>query len=235
MSLQFGIQVIILFVAWFAVCRLVEHYWANETKDRKIHLTFFSSPLNTVLVIMTIGLPALLGFTGFLYKNRPAADYSSLFAALVAFLLVLLIAFWISFSLLQKGNEQDAVQLSLSKNNADGTPNKKRELRFIKGMGAMYGLLLVGFCYIAFFFLFELQLPAKETSTSSSATIYLLKPPLTMNISRSEVESRWGEPTTYNSATRLYWYQTSDSDISLEFDGDGNLMKIEETRKGARP
>lgn len=137
----FWVGLAILVVAW-VLAWLLSWGLNRGSGERQIHLSFFSNPVSDLLAIIAFGLPALVGVTASLYRNQPEADYSSLLTSIVGLLLVIAIAFWLTFSLLSKANCTEVVKLQLPK-----------ERHFITAMGVIYALMFVVFSFSIKFFL----------------------------------------------------------------------------------
>ena len=215
---------LILAIGWALAC-VVSRVLNQQTGSRSIHLAYFSNPVSNLLAIVAIGLPALVGVTASLYKDQPGRDYSALLTSIVGLLLVIAIAFWLTFSLLSKGTNTEVVCLNLPK-----------ERYFLTSLGVIYMLMFVVFFFSVKFFLFDFSLQAVQAADRRQpATVILRRPSIALEMTRSGIERAWGEPTTYNSATRKWFYESTGSDVLLEFDKDWKLMRIEETRKRRNP
>jgi len=131
------------------------------------------------------------------------------------------VAFWLTFALLRKGSGKEIVTIEIPK-----------DIHYIAAMGMMYALMLMGLFYGTAYFLFELPSATKQsTAVTLSPSVVLNKPPLKMDLSRGDVERLWGEPSTYDSLSRRFEYDSQGSKIYLEFDRDWKLAKIQEIRK----
>lgn len=188
-------------------------YEYRGSPERSVRTTYFTTPANSALSTVGIIIPALAGLFTFLYSTSPGHSYSSLLAAIAFFFMVLLLAVWLTFSLMKKAKADENITLRFPK-----------DRRFITSIGLMQVFLLISLLYLAIFLLVELPVPARK----APGTALLAKSMVKVGQTRSEVEHLWGTPSSSSSITE---YKNDRSTFRLFFDASGRLGKIENIKE----
>jgi hypothetical protein len=220
MTLKFWIEIGIAGLLCFIVYIAVRVY--NQTGKKDIKVDYFRIPTSNVLVVLGLLVPIMVALASYLYVNNPEAKYSSLLATIVVMFVVLGVAIWETFALLQKGQTADTVTIKL--------PGDRR---YITGMGLMYALLLLSLFYFAMFFLFELpaRSVASEPQALGQAGYQLMKPSARIDQTKDEILRVWGQPSAEDVGNRTLRYESDHSVIRLTFDENQKLVEINDRRK----
>lgn len=221
LNLKFGISTLISFTLLYLIGWSAKYFYKNAG-TRTFSPDFVKEPTSNSLTIIGLLIPILVGVSSFFYINQPSGDYAFIWVGIFLFLITLLTAIWISFSVLRLVNSQNTITL-----------NFPQDIRYIVALGIMYGSLIVGLIFVVIFFLFDLPSNSKtpDTIAQNSSTIYLSHPKVDVNLTKNEVETLWGVPDEVQNQGTMWKYQGLESIFYLEFDSSGSLSRIVEERK----
>ncbi len=221
-TLEFLVELIIIIV-WGIIIYLGVRYYNSDKKTKDIRADFIRVPTNNTLVVIGILVPIFVALAAYLYTKNPQGSYASLLASITLMFFILILAIWQTYAILKKATTQDYIQLEMPE-----------DRRYITCMGLMYGYLILGLIYFAYFFLVELTPPPSTTLSTSVAiqsnVFYIGKPRINLDQSRDELIKSWGTPKTQNSQNTELTYESSKSKIRFVIDNKGNVIEIHETK-----
>lgn len=215
---EIAIAVAIGLVIYCATCCI---YPSNVNKNITKKADGFRIPINNTLVILGLLVPVLMTSAAYFYLKYPTTKIESLLATITLMFIILCLAIFLNFSLLQKTDDNDKITLKM--------PND-RYFMFIKGL--LYSYLVLGLLYFAIFFLFEIKPPlAKETieKADHKGCYFLEKSKLNLYQSKDDVLKIWGEPSSDKDNKLTYVLEYSV--LVLTFDENQYLVEINEKRR----
>jgi hypothetical protein len=205
----------IIAVVWFFVLCFASKYYSKALNGttRSLKADYLKTPTATALTVLGLLLPILVALTSYLYATRPSVDYGSLLTTIVLYFIVLIIAIWETFAILKKAGENDVIAIIYP-----------RDRRFITGLGLMYGGLLLGLFYFAYFFLFEIRSASAPSPQPPTANQLVRRPALLLEMSRDEVRRAWGTPA--RSPGNSDEYEGDRCRFVVTYDGSGKIQKL---------
>jgi hypothetical protein len=222
-SLTVAVELLIAAV-WATTLWLASRYYSKPLKGKTVKLKsdYLKTPTSNALTVLGLVVPLLVALTSYLYASRPDADYGSLLSTIILYFGVLILAIWETFALLKKATPDDTIELLY--------PDDRR---FVTGLGLMYGMLVLGLGYFAFFFLFEIRPTVQNPPTTPQqvqAFPYLVsRPALRVDSARDDVFHAWGAPArVIGSAVE---YDLDHAVLRVSFDGVGKVQQLTFTRK----
>lgn len=204
-----------LAATWFVVLCVASRYYskAQNGKPRSLKADYLKAPTSTALTVLGLLLPILVALTSYLYTTRPTLEYGSLLTTIVLYFVVLLVAIWETFAILKKADDTDIIQLTYP-----------TDRRFITALGLMYGGLLLGLFFFAYFFLFEIR-PAPAIATPTTAATQLVqRTPLMLDMARDDVHRLWGIPS--RSSNYFDEYDGDKCKFVVVYDHTGKILKL---------
>jgi hypothetical protein len=217
---------LLIATAWGITLLVVSRHYARpfDGKTLKLKSDYLKTPTSNALTVLGLVVPILVALTSYLYASRPDANYGSLLSTIIVYFCVLIIAIWETFAILKKATEDDTITLTY--------PD---DLRFITGLGLMYGMLILGLCYFGYFFLFEIS-PASpkaaDTSPSVSriaATYFVARPSLPVDGTREDALRSWGTPARVTASSMEY--ELDNATMQIKFDSSGRIEQMIVTRR----
>ena len=181
MTLRFGVEIGLAALLCLIIYVAARVY--NKSGEREVKVDYSRTPTSNALVVIGLLVPLMVGVASYLYVSNPERKYSSLLATIVVMFVVLVVAIWETFALLQKGGNSDSIKIKLP-----------QDRRYIIGLGWMYALLLLSLVYFGMFFLFELPATgaAGKPEPAGPAVYVLLKPQLKIDQTKDETLRAWG-------------------------------------------
>jgi hypothetical protein len=221
-SLTVAVELIIAAV-WALTLWLMARYYAKplDGKSIKLKSDYLKTPTSNALTVLGLVVPILVALTSYLYASRPDANYGSLLTTIILYFGVLVLAIWETFAIIKRAKDDDSLLLSY--------PDDRR---FITGLGLMYGMLILGLCYFAFFFLFEIRPQTTKPITSeakpSAATYLVARPPISLDTTRDQLLQSWGSP--HASTDNTCEYALNNGVMRVSFDKTGRVEQFAVTR-----
>lgn len=209
--IEFGVALIWAIILYLLTLK----YW---TQNIELKSDYLKVPTNNTLIVLGLIVPILIALVSYLYTKNPEGTYSSLLATIILFFIVLIIAIWETFAILNIATKEDIVKINIPKNR-----------QIISGMSFMYGFLILGLIYFAIFFLFEIESPPENTKSNNQISDFILleKPHMEINQSREQIIKIWGEPLDYLDINKKKLkYKSKVSFVYLNLDENDKLCKI---------
>lgn len=225
-SLTVGMELVIALAWGVAIWFASRYYGSFVTKPMKFKADYLKAPTSNALTVLGLVVPILVALTSYLYSNRPTANYGSLLATIVLYFMVLIVAIWETFSLLQKAQTDDTIELIYPQDRV-----------YVTGLGLMYGMLVLGLLFFAYFFLFEIR-PAEAVANSAGTlsalrpmeAVYLVERPLLqVDETKADVLRLWGQPSRASANTAEY--DLDRSVLRIAFDKNERIEQLSVVRR----
>ena len=209
-------------LGWAIILWLASRYYSKALSGQKVTVKadYLKAPTTTALTVLGLVVPILVALTSYLYVTEPNANYGSLLSTIILYFGVLILAIWETFAILQKATPQDTVDLTY--------PDDRK---FVTALGLMYGMLVLGLLYFAYFFLVEVRpnAPTAGLARWAGASYFVQRPAIKIDNDRTTVYGSWGTPA--RGSSQSVEYDTDKGVIAIEFDADGKVRQITERRR----
>jgi hypothetical protein len=209
---------------WTVTLWAASKYYSKALAGKSVKLKsdYLKTPTSNALTVLGLLVPILVALTSYLYSTKPDVDYGSLLTTIILYFGVLIVAIWETFAILKKASQDDTIELTYP-----------QDRRFVTGLGLMYGMLILGLCYFAFFFLFEIKpsqpSPIQTQASAAPAPFLVYRPVLNVDDSRALVLQTWGSPARWKGNDAEY--DSLQATVRLTFDDLGKLRQITVTRR----
>ncbi len=193
------------------------HY--NKTaKTQKFSASAIREPIGYMMSAIGVLVPLIAGGIAYLFNRDAAASYTLLLSAAAVLFVTFIVASWLTFSLTSRATDDDKIELTFPK-----------DWPYRAASGVIYVGMVVGVLYVAWFFLVDFRAGA-ATHEAAAAPILLERAAPRIGQSRDAVRAQLGVPVTQEADGRVWRYRTDRSRLAVEFDGQGNALRITEER-----
>lgn len=213
LTLEYAIQ---FFLAILIVSLFVVKGRQYMTAQRQLKAEFLTAPVNTSLTILTFIIPLVIAAVAYSESKGYTSGLPTILTSLSLLFICVLVAIWINFTLLKKGNSTDIITLDYPK-----------DKQFISALGVIYGLLFFSFVYLGKYILFDFKMEKPVISvTENPYEVLVQRQAIFPGMSHDEVHALWGRPQSYDSAMKTELYKTEKQVLQLQYDEANNLNSI---------
>ena len=209
---EIGIAVAFSIIAYIGI----KSQWKNQIQMKADYLRVPTSNTFTVLGLLA---PIVIAFASYVFLSKPVLSLPSLLSALILILFSFIIAFWNSFSILEKATKDDVLTLLMPK-----------DIKFIFSLSLIYIYILLSLVYLAIALFSEWE-PVKldEVKSSGDNPYFIARPKMEIGFSKNNIVAFWGKPDSVTNNT--FKYQSNKAEIVFQFDSLGLLDQIIERKK----
>ena len=216
LSWQFGLTfgAALLLAGAFALA--ARHY--NKTGNKTFSAGSFREPIGYLMSAIGVLVPLIVGGIAYLYARDASAAYTMLLSAAAVLFVAFIVASWLTFSLVSRSTEDDKITLHFPK-----------DWPYRAAAGVVYAGLVTGVLYVAWFFLVDFTPGAAPPPPGAALLIERAAP--RVGQTREQVQSALGAPLSCRQRAAPWCYRTDRSTLAIEFDAQGTVQRITETKE----